>query len=145
MIDEGLNKKLSVMFNVCSDLLDINHYDIYWKQGTCWSDKAAGEVKLYQDYFMGKVKINPHKAQSERDMLETVLHECVHIALSGYDTFLNVVIEGEENKQSRKRLKRLYTHFDEQATVKMTRALFPLALEKYEEAIEDEEEENTDE
>lgn len=145
MINEELQEKLDVMFEVCSELLELQKYDIVYEQGVCWSKSAAGQIKLENDYLFHRVKINPYKHIDDESLLNTVLHECIHGMLSGYDTFLNVVLEGTSSKKQRKILQRMYTHFDEQNTVRLTRILFPIAWDRYQERLKNLLEESEDE
>lgn len=130
MIDKYVQERLPIMFEVAYDLLKLDgdmimHRQDYIKGG------PSGQVKLNNDYMIHKVKINPQRSGNEYQTLETVVHECVHVALVRYHTFAEIIWKYLPDKQSKKAMQKAFTHFEEQTVVHMTRVLIEAAWTMY--------------
>ena len=93
------------------------------KYGPCPSSAtAAAEVSTNLDYQRAWVTVNPHTADDEADVIDSVRHELLHLVVSPYDLFFDHVaggLVGAEAAQVRK----LFVWSMEQSVLNMERML----------------------
>lgn len=118
------------MFDACFDVLKMGGMTVHWQERGTWTHGSGGEIKINHDYLSAKVRIDPYAHADEEQLLNTVLHECLHALMAPLDTYRRVA-ETAMSKVERRMSRVAYTNADEQVVVRLTESFLPFVRDAY--------------